>query len=469
MTELDYELVTIADEIRVAVPPSINLLTTYVLKEQLDWFEDEMHFIRKLARPGMNVIDIGANYGAYALTIGKRIFPGGRLWAFEPSKRTADFLRTSVSDNGLTNVQIIEAGLSNREGDGVLHTEANAELNTLNPAVSAAPAAGGHAATETVRLTTLDACSKKLGWSPVTFVKLDAEGEETRILEGGKEFFATNDPLCMFEFKHGTAVNTSLASAFRALGYSIYRLLPGLSVLVPFTDENADPFQLNLFACSATRAEQCAADGLLMIAASTEDLRATDAGAWRALACTLPYATLLADAWALSSDAPTAGREHVEEALLRYAEAHDATRPISTRVFALESSLQELSAACEKSRRPSRLLSVARVAAELGHRMVAIQALDRLLRALEDEQPLELDEPFLSPCPRFDAIAPKDDLESWCLASVLEQLEMLVHYSSFYTQEASLPRLTYFQELGFPGPQMERRLALVQARAALPR
>ncbi len=463
MADFDYELVTISDGVRVAVPRSLHLITTYVLKEQLDWFEDETHFVRRLARPGLNAVDVGANYGAYALALGRRVAPSGEVWAFEPAHATAEHLRASVAANALANVHVVEAALSNREGSATLHAGASSELNTLNPAPGGGTAGGG----EAVALRTLDACAREHRIGGVAFLKLDAEGEEARILEGAREFLAANDPLCMFELKHGRALNAPLVEAFRALGYAIYRLVPGPNVLAPWAG-GADPFQLNLFACSAARAEICAAAGLLALAVPDEAaLPGADAGAWAALAAGWPYANALAAPWGDSAGAPAPGREQVEAALARYAQSRDeAGLSAAARCGALAASFDRLSAALDRSARTSRLLSVARVAAEAGRRAIAVQALDSILAALDAGRPLELDEPFLSPNPRFDAIDPRGDVEKWCLAAVVEQLELLSHYSSFYTMEASLPRLTFFQELGFPGPQMQRRLELVRARLA---
>lgn len=60
---------TLIDDVRVVVPDSLDLITPYVLLEQEDWFEDEIKFLRRLLKPGQKVIDIGANYGVYALSM----------------------------------------------------------------------------------------------------------------------------------------------------------------------------------------------------------------------------------------------------------------------------------------------------------------------------------------------------------------------------------------------------------------
>ena len=41
-------VVTLIDGVRVVVPNSLDLITPYVLREQRDFFEDELNFVRKL-------------------------------------------------------------------------------------------------------------------------------------------------------------------------------------------------------------------------------------------------------------------------------------------------------------------------------------------------------------------------------------------------------------------------------------
>ncbi len=54
-----------------------------MLREQGDWFEDEIKFVRRLLAPNQKAIDIGANYGLFTLSMAKIVGPGGRIWASE--------------------------------------------------------------------------------------------------------------------------------------------------------------------------------------------------------------------------------------------------------------------------------------------------------------------------------------------------------------------------------------------------
>ena len=80
---------TMVDGVRIVVPDSLDLITPYVLLEQQDWFEDEIKFLRRLLQPGQKVIDVGANYGVYTLSMAQTVGPTGRVWAFEPASNTA--------------------------------------------------------------------------------------------------------------------------------------------------------------------------------------------------------------------------------------------------------------------------------------------------------------------------------------------------------------------------------------------
>ena len=67
--------------LQIQVPDSLDLITPYVLLEQGDWFEDEIKFLRKILRSGEKIIDIGANYGTYTLTMAPI---SGQLMANDP-------------------------------------------------------------------------------------------------------------------------------------------------------------------------------------------------------------------------------------------------------------------------------------------------------------------------------------------------------------------------------------------------
>ena len=207
----------------LAVPASLQSITAYVLLEQERWFEKEMDFLRHWLRPGMTVIDIGANLGVYSLPMARLVGRTGHVFAYEPGSETRALLERSRELNAAVNLDILPFALSDREREGRLVFGGSSELNAL----------GDSGVGETVRITSLDSEDAARGWPSPDFIKIDAEGEEERILAGGRNFFARHSPLIMFEIKAGDKVNEQLRALFPAIGYRLFRQLGGAPILVP--------------------------------------------------------------------------------------------------------------------------------------------------------------------------------------------------------------------------------------------
>ena len=258
---MDELYIRIRGDVIVGVPESPDYLTTYVLLEREDWFEKEISFVRRFLRPGMHCIDIGASYGAYALTMAKAVEPGGAVTAFEPAAATAAILRASVARNGFRHMQVVALALSRAEGTRELHTYPNSEMNSFSPLRDEI------SAIELVAVSTLDRQQAALQWPPIDFVKIDAEGEEANILAGGEAFFRTQSPLVMFEIASGGGdQRAALAPRFAQFGYGIYRLIGPDSLLVLLdVSPDIDSADYNFFACKPDRAAQLAAQGFLVL------------------------------------------------------------------------------------------------------------------------------------------------------------------------------------------------------------
>ena len=108
--------ITLVDGVKVCVPDSLHLISSYVLEEQLDWFEDEIKFIRAIIHCGNRVIDIGANYGVYTLSIPKLIGSTGKIYSFEPANETADMLLKSIQINDFKNIVVEKKGFQKKLG-----------------------------------------------------------------------------------------------------------------------------------------------------------------------------------------------------------------------------------------------------------------------------------------------------------------------------------------------------------------
>jgi FkbM family methyltransferase len=460
------------DGVRVVVPDSLDLITCYVLREQQDWFEDEIKFLRRLLQPGQQIIDIGANFGVYTLSMAKTVGPTGRVWAFEPASSTAAMLAQGIAANEFGHVVLEQCALSSASGTLRLTLNDHAELNSLvrDPAPSGA--------SEEVNVSTLDECLERFGWRDIAFIKLDAEGEERNILSGGKRFLAEQSPLIEYEIKAGDDLHLELVDHFAALGYHSYRLVPGLGLLAPVDRATRlDPFQLNLFACKQDRANALAELGFLVHGPGAMPPTAKP-GVWSAMwsrftsrlsydwdsyLARLSYGKQLMGLWKHTMSAPDASPE-VAEALHLYAMSRDTALPGGQRLAALSKSVELLKSQTAHNSKGLRLASLARAATDLGERTLAVHALHRLYTEVVERKEVDLSEPFLAPSARFDSLVPGNSIGDWVMAAALEEIERLSAHSSFYTLLKTLTRLDMICGLGFASAEMRRRAALIRQR-----
>ncbi len=458
--------------IRVVVPDTLQLITPYVILEQGDWFEDEIGFVRVLLQSGDRVIDIGANYGLYALSMAQVVGATGQVWAFEPAAQTAHLLSQSITLNGFdpaNQLILIQSALADHAGTAQLTMSAHAEMNMLSPEMDAGQG-------ETVRVDTLDACSVTYDWHHIRFIKMDAEGAELDILRGGTQFLSRESPLIQYEIKAGTSLNLALVTAFETMGYRSYRLVPGLNVLVPFdATTGVDAYLLNLFCCKEDTAFKLAELGLLIAQGGQTQTQTQTNDAeidtlveryhWRKTLAHQPYGIQLRETW--EATAMTSDGSVVEKAMALYLASRDTRLPMLTRWNALDRSLHMMLALCNRDDRHMRLATFARIAWDYGARHAAVTALERLLVRITQQGGMSLTEPFLMSCKRLENLAPDTGLRFWTISGLLESIEIASSYSSFYTPEASFERLKLMQSLGFFSTSMARRLALVEARLGL--
>jgi FkbM family methyltransferase len=152
---------------------------------------EDVRLFLSLLRPGMTVFDVGANVGLYSLLAARRVGPGGRVHAFEPTPHVAASLRGNVALNRLANVVVTEAAVSDRVGEATFYLQNSSDRNTLG---------GGVGRPVRVRTVTLDDYAARCP-GRVDVMKMDVEGAEVLALRGGRRLLAAADgPVLLLEF-----------------------------------------------------------------------------------------------------------------------------------------------------------------------------------------------------------------------------------------------------------------------------
>lgn len=454
MPKINTSNITIINDIHVTVPASLEYMTTYILQEQNDWFEDEIKFIRYFIKPGMKVIDIGANYGLYTLTIAKIIGESGRIWAFEPTETTAVCLRESISNNKFNNVKLIQAGLSNKIGSAKLFTSPNSELNSLS---KGALPGSQH---ETISLLTLDHCKYKYNWDNIDFIKLDAEGEESNILQKGRKALTALSPLIMFEIKHGKEVNLPLINRFKAMGFDSYRLIPSLNTLIPFDHtKKYDGYLLNLFCCKKDKTKQLEDEGFI-VKHRVQVNTINNAPA-------IQHIDKLAYSSLLNNEADTSKLSASDDYLFilnSFILSLSDTMELTDRLSYLMNSLDRLRIMLSRGeKRVERLVTFSRIAFNAGERELGVKILSDLYNKYSSNISYKLCELFLPASSRYDNITPNKNINDWLFSSILEQLIEKHAFSTYYTKGKTLPLFKQLNDLGYMNEKMEGRYTLLKA------
>lgn len=456
--KIDTQFIKLNNGTEICAPSDVNLMTNYILREQGDWFEDEINFVRKFVEPGMNAIDIGANYGLYASAMASSLTGEGKLWCFEPTPNTAAALRNTIAKNAFEDtVEVIEAGLSDHEGEASFFMAPNAELNSLTRDENS------DMEEVTIKLRTMDECAKSFGWPAIDFIKLDAEGEEINILKGGEDFFASQSPVVMFELKHGNQVNMPLIDAFKTRGYGVYCLVPGLDVLAPFDEEqNVDGFLLNLFAIKEEKLEALQAKGLAVAEAKAA------AGFDDPEALKQYFSAPCFESMSIDFTSLDKLPQDYRDTLVAYVLSQDESRVMQERydylMFAAEHVHKALKAGGEA--KAERLSSFARIAYASGHRVAGNQILQFLVENfIKHSRSFMVVEPFLAVSEQFEQVETRGQMDAWLCCAILDELARKQAYSSFFGGiQETVKFVEVMEKLNFLLPDMNKRIELIKER-----
>lgn len=142
----------------------------------------ERALVKRLVRPGMTIVDVGANIGTYTRFLAKLAGEHGHVHAFEPSPQNFKRLHDNVGSSG--NVSANRAAVGARNGTVKLYVsdELNVDHRTFD-------SADGRSSID-VPMIALDEY-----FSPgqrVDFIKIDVQGYELSVLQGARRVLEEN-------------------------------------------------------------------------------------------------------------------------------------------------------------------------------------------------------------------------------------------------------------------------------------
>ncbi len=175
----------------------------------------ELNLLPLLVLAGETACDIGANHGLFAFFLLRQ---NVRVLAFEPNPRMVRILKYRFpAAIGRGDLQLFDCALSDEEGQATLHVPKGfSPFGTLDGAL----VGEGDSETEniSVPLRRLDAAVHE----PVSFIKLDVEGHEARVLRGAEHLLRACHPTLLVEAeeRHRPGAVALVQSYLAPLGYT---------------------------------------------------------------------------------------------------------------------------------------------------------------------------------------------------------------------------------------------------------
>jgi len=136
--------------------------------------------------PGMTVVDLGANWGYFALVCAHRVGASGRVLAVEPHPQLVSLLRENLGANGFDWATALALAVSNSDTEGVLIGYESLGFNSGVSRLSQDGEDRGHI----VKVRTVDRLLSEQGIDDVDLLKMDLEGAEGLALEGMEQGLA---------------------------------------------------------------------------------------------------------------------------------------------------------------------------------------------------------------------------------------------------------------------------------------
>ncbi len=189
-------------------------------------YEPEIEAIfRQLLRPGMGVVDLGANLGYFTMLAAHLVGPGGFVFAVEPNPDNVQLIEASRRLNGFAHVTVSQLAAGRRVELLMLNaTHSNGTTSTIGAGLDQVLTA------RTVAAVPLDALIDEN--RRIDLVKIDVEGAEYNALLGAERLLARNRPVIVSEFSPGLLTDISRIDGpgylawLHRLGYDIAVVLP---------------------------------------------------------------------------------------------------------------------------------------------------------------------------------------------------------------------------------------------------
>lgn len=190
--------------------PAYDFVVGSFVKHSGTYDPNEERILRTLVFEGDCAVEIGSNIGAYTVVLADQVGKSGLVYAFEPFRKVFQIMNANLALQGYGNVITKQLGISNKQQFISVQAPDLNNFTNLGAArvfyqqkeeVARVPFDGF----EEIEVETLDGvrinCGKTSGSAEkkVDFIKIDAEGMEIEVVEGGLGLINAHQPVIYAE------------------------------------------------------------------------------------------------------------------------------------------------------------------------------------------------------------------------------------------------------------------------------
>ncbi len=157
----------------------------------------EIKIQEMLLKPDSVFIDVGANCGMYTFYASCLIRKNGYIIAVEPNPRLIEVLLSTKNMNGLENVSIIASAVGNSSGEVSFYVPSGS--SGVGSTIKSYTSQFSSTKEITVNMKTIDQIMDEEKCKRVDLIKVDVEGGELRVFQGGRSTLLHHKPFLWFE------------------------------------------------------------------------------------------------------------------------------------------------------------------------------------------------------------------------------------------------------------------------------
>lgn len=193
---------------------------------------DVLQLAQRLLEPDDVVFDIGANIGEFATFAAKRLTRGA-LHAFEPIPRLAEACRANLERNGFDHAHVHEIGFSDEPARVPVYSPGRPGADgAVNNGMGSLFAGEGFGVAGMIDVVPMDAWCEQQRIERLDLLKMDVEGAELRVLQGGDRTIRSFRPVMIVEANPATCGRAGydvagLFARIASLGYAMHNIEPG--------------------------------------------------------------------------------------------------------------------------------------------------------------------------------------------------------------------------------------------------